>query len=779
MTPSAPHAPSPRRAPWLALGLCAAALALFGWRATRDAPRSPAASAPGAAAPPAGSASGRAAPPRRVALATTGGVAGVVVDERGAPVAGAWVGLGDQARTTDERGRFDIGGLARGTYALMAHGGAGAAGPLAIAVAGPRRDVVVRLHAGVALTATVVSVVDGRPVPGAHGRLELAAGAGPGGHLDATADAAGVVQFPVAALGNYQLTVAAAGFAPATRTLTWNQRAGLAWSTTVALEPGVVLSGRVVDLDGAGVAGAAVVARAPMRDQTQLTYRPRPPAVIQAPVVTDDDGRFACTVPTGQALVLVASHPRFAPGESAPLVAARAAALTITLTDGQRVVGRVVDGAGAPVADAVVADGQPGGAPAHVTRSDADGRFELTGLPLGRPRAVLFAEAPAARSRPVLVDLAALGDAPVELVVDQALTLAGTVVTAAGAPVPDAVVHVQRRPAADGKVAAVGPTTVLEAAVEAEVRADGDGRFTVDGLAAGDYQLLVRAPAAGPARASPPLMVGVVAAAGATDVVVTLPAAASVRGRVVARDGAPLDATVQLRWFGGPVAVGADGSFELAGVDPTPGRYQVEVGAAAAPPIVVEAAVAPGQVTDLGTIELTRGRTLRGRVVDQPTGGPIAGATITVDDADGARVATGRSDELGGYAVAVPAGPVVVRAAVTSVGGSRLLAVAADRDHADLALPETGRLEVAVAGDGPLMVTATRLGGADGNFRRWELERAPDTATFVAAVAPGRYVVRATRGRSPGPISDAVGPGAVVATVVGGDRVQVTASVEP
>lgn len=770
---------SPRRSRRLALtALAIAALALLAWRATRAG--SNPGPTPDAVARPAGLANdelrGRSA---RWARAPRAQIAGVVVDAGDTPVAGATVGVAGRALVTDAAGRFVFAGLDAGTYVLHAHAGSRAAGPIRIDVVAANHELIVRLHPGVELTATVVSVVDGRPVPGARGTLAIGAGSELGGQLDATAGADGVLRFPAAALGNYQLSAAADGFAPETRALTWNDRAGLRWDVTVALEPGVVIAGRVIDDRGAGVAGALVRARPPARARTQVAYRPRPPDVMRAPVATDRDGRFAFAVPTGQGLVLTASHPRYVSGESPPIVAAHAAEVTIELAAGRRLAGRVVDATGAPVAGAVVTDGPPGADPAHLAYTDPAGQFELTGLAPGRPRVAVFAEARGARALPVLVDLETIADAPVELVLDQTLALAGVVVAADGAPLADAIVHYQRRLSPTYRVVAEGPTTLLEAALDGEVRADGAGQFALAGLAPGDYELLVRAPAAGPTRVSPPAMVSVVVPAGATDVVIAMAAAATVRGRVVARDGGPVAAEVNLVQFGGPVRVDDDGRFELTGVDPAPGRYQVRIGARDALPVVVEAAVVAGQTTDLGTIELTRGRTLRGRVVEHGTGGPVAGAIVTVDSVEGQPVATTRTDELGGYAVAVPDGPVVVRAAMTSVGGSRLITVPADGERADLRLPETGRLEAVVHGDGPVTVTASRVGGADGNFRVWVLEPEPGTGRFAADIAPGRYVVHAARGRRFGRPSAELQPGGAAATIVGGDAVRVEVMLAP
>jgi protocatechuate 3,4-dioxygenase beta subunit len=702
------------------------------------------------------------------------GVTGLVLDPAGAPVAGATVGVAGGTSTTDGAGRFAIAGLAPGVYHLHAHAPVGAAGPIRVDLFATSRDLTIRLQPGVAVEVAVVSVVDGRPLAGARGELALTTSVGGGGRLDAVAGDDGVLRFPVAELGNFQVTAEASGHAPATRVLTWNQRAGVVWTSTVALEPGVVVTGQVVDAAGAPVADARVRARPAPRRHTQQAYRPRPPEPLQPAVRTDDDGRFRFAVPTGQALILEASHPAHVVGHSDALTPTADVDVTIALTSGRVVRGRVVDERGQPVAGARVTDGPPLPEADHVAYTDDDGGFSLTGIAARRRQLVLFAEHDGARARPVLVELAELGDAPVELVLELRLGLDGAVVDHRGAPVADAVVTFQRRLPDDYRPAPTGARTVLEAAIHGETRTDGDGRFTVSGLAPGDYQLLARASAAPSGRAAPPLMAQTTVPAGATAVHLALPAPTVIRGQLVANDGAPLLAgEVELAHFGGPVAAGSDGRFELTGIDPGPGAYQLRVRADGAVPREVAVEVRPGEVADLGTIALSRGRTVRGRVVD-PDGGAVAGATVSVDEPTGARLATARSDELGRYVAVVPDGPAVVHAAFAGVGGSRFVALVPGVDSVELRLPVTGRLEVEVAvTDGPVVVTATRTDDADGGFRTWVLDRDAATGRYVGAVSPGAYAVRAVRGTTvPRRSTDGV------RTIVRGDDV-VSVSVAP
>jgi hypothetical protein len=171
--------------------------------------------------------------------------------------------------------------------------------------------------------------------------------------------------------------------------------------------------------------------------------------------------------------------------------------------------------------------------------------------------------------------------------------------------------------------------------VVARVNADPDGRFTLDGLADGKFEL----------TASQPGWVSVSAddiTTGARDVVLQLARGARIRGTVRDKDGKPVVAfSIVAVAHKGAVEHGesvtssffaSDGSYELAGV--RPGRWGVVA-------IAQDRAPSAEQTIDLtdearADFTLARGASLRGRVIDAASKAGIAGARVALENAYGA-----------------------------------------------------------------------------------------------------------------------------------------------
>jgi hypothetical protein len=290
--------------------------------------------------------------------------------------------------------------------------------------------------------------------------------------------------------------------------------------------------------------------------------------------------------------------------------------------------GVVVDPDGAPIAGAAItlldADaGERARAPlADRFVSDADGRFTFQapddallearkdGFAPGRARV----DAAVAISRQLTIRL---GPAAVAAPVD--LSIAGTVVTAAGAAVGDA------------RVTAIPAGGWRELRRGGDARSDADGRFALDRLDAGRYW--VRAVA--PGRATTVAEVD----AGAADVRLVLGDAHRIAGVVVAPDGAPVPAaTVAVVAPVGLVreVVAVSTVFDASGrfvIDDLPaGDYRVIAQAHGfAPSADVSATASPDLAPAPITVPLRAGATLFGRVIDADRRRGLDRAKVSVE----------------------------------------------------------------------------------------------------------------------------------------------------
>ncbi len=204
------------------------------------------------------------------------------------------------------------------------------------------------------------------------------------------------------------------------------------------------LVGRVVArADGRAIAGAVVTSEVTgvLGDETATT-------------TTDAQGAFRVAVP-GESATLRIAAPGYAPVERFGVVPQRE--LLVRLSPAPRLVGRVVNEQGAPVAGVTVRTRAGGGATARVvgeTTSDADGRFALEGLPIGVVRVeargrgwVPFlppsVSVPPDRDRTVPLEPGRTTD--VTLVVARGVDVRGRVLDADGTPVADAPVWCEAR----------------------------------------------------------------------------------------------------------------------------------------------------------------------------------------------------------------------------------------------------------------------------------------------------------------------------------------------
>ncbi|HSN89900.1 MAG TPA: carboxypeptidase regulatory-like domain-containing protein [Anaeromyxobacteraceae bacterium] len=343
----------------------------------------------------------------------------------------------------------------------------------------------------------------------------------------------------------------------------------------IFLSRALALEGRVVDPEGAPVAGAEV----------RLLGATGEAALVPLPsrFVTDPRGAFAFSAPEGA--VLEARKPGFLPGRAAVDVPATLERrVTVTLGVAHRplgspapVSGRVVSRGGGPVEGALVVAGREqafgsGGPSEAQALSGSDGRFALPPLDPGRYRVTARAEgyAPASARR------VAPGASDLVLVLEPGSRLAGCVRDASsGASVAPFTVMVWERS---------GPLRrVLQRSLSV---LDPSGCYAVGDLAAGPAAVVVSAPGYAPS-AEIAVEIPPAPAEGRAD------AALQAGGRLlgVVRDettGSPLagarvsvEGALEAAASTFPVLAeatsGADGRFLLEGL---PTRFSIQVAAA-------------------------------------------------------------------------------------------------------------------------------------------------------------------------------------------------------
>ena len=401
----------------------------------------------------------------------------------------------------------------------------------------------------------------------------------------------------------------------------------------IPLVRGAWLAGAVVDSEGERVPDArlAVVQNPIVMDQGGQTVRR---------MTSDSDGTFKMkAVAAGPSKLQASAHGyleskvEIEVPESGELTG-----LEVVLTRGSRLAGIVKWPDGSPVEDADVdvrfdmsamagmgAFNAMHGANGSAD-SDADGRFEVTGL--GKGPFTIRAEAPDPdagdeESEPVIHRARLDGLQPdtedIELVLLPPLAVAGRVVDDLGEPLTRFRVSAVLK----GK----GMLATLGADTEESSFEDDEGRFRLEGVREGAWTLVARAEGHGK---SEEVVVDVPQAEG-EDVLIAVPRAASVSGVVLGPAGRPVEgAEVSLQFamsdfanmdarndlMNRPrAATEADGSFLLEGLTPgaltieaTHERYAVSSGA----PVELEASE---QVEGV-VLTLREGGTLTGEVFD-------------------------------------------------------------------------------------------------------------------------------------------------------------------
>ena len=486
------------------------------------------------------------------------------------------------------------------------------------------------------------------------------------------------------ASGKYDLKVEAPGFAVG-RVPTVEVRrpqVGAADLGTVVLAPEALVKGRVQDPDERPVAGAAI------RLVSSNLYRAITEGLDEEnredpDAVTDADGEFAIgRLREGEVVKLRVDHRGFALS-----VVARAVAggqpVTVTLEPTRSLVGRVVGASGTAVEHAQVTiylrdlfklAGQPvtGRRQAGLsTRTDAAGRFEIEGIDPVPIEVEVRADGWQDATR--TLDMTEIQTEPreLEIVLERAASVEGTVVAPDGAPVPGAAIRTWQPESPEGRVVYRPPLA----------RTDGDGHYRVEGLKPGAVSLEARHPAYGRSRGS------LDASPGENLLDFHLTGGSSIRGLVVDTGGGAVPgARVVLSsrlpsWTPRVARTNEGGAFQFEGL--APGKYsvtaeKVDVGRTSAP-LVVDVNTEP--LEDL-VVEIQATGTISGEIVG-----------LTLDDLSAVRlranqlVGVGRIDHQGHYEISnLAAGEWSVVAEILGTGRRASGRTVLDPDHLEATL---------------------------------------------------------------------------------------------
>lgn len=521
-----------------------------------------------------------------VVIRADGGVAEATISGRvvrGAnPVASAAIHFGAHQTTSDDRGAFElrIPSAEAPTYIFAATQDAHSSAAWIDPRFPPKGEVLLALKPARAVRGVVVDRATLRPLAGALVELRQSGAA-------FTTGPDGAFVFDRAPFGMLDLRAKAKGYVPSGAVFTL--RPDEDTTLRLELEPGGVVSGRVVDSRGQALPGVKVRGKRMPSDQ------------VDAETTTDDTGAFALEGVANRAFNVQAQLGGYA--QTTVPVQAPAKDVRIVLELGAQIEGVVRDTKGNPVAGVEVrAKPEFPGAitrESASTRTGEDGTFELEGLGVGPYAVRFFRYEHLDRPAPVRLELSAGERRQLELTLPSTeSTLSGTVRDARSkAPVENARLSLS-----------------CEDESHAEADTDSAGRFSFSGLPElsdvckltvehRTHQTLETTLAGLP-----------------RDAELFLQRACVVIGRVVDELGQPITEF----YLNGAQQFAADGRFEAVA---NPGKRTLRLSAEGYEEVRREVEVATGDVFDAGDVVLRQGADVVVRVLDR-RGRPVAGASI-------------------------------------------------------------------------------------------------------------------------------------------------------
>ncbi|QDV06233.1 Cna protein B-type domain protein [Planctomycetes bacterium Poly30] len=599
--------------------------------------------------------------------------------------------------------------------------------------------------------------------------------------------------------GEQELTVLARGYLPK-RAVVHVPEGGAAPELELKLEPGATLRGLVVDAEGEPIAGAQVTTEALIATaferledgrgsiESALAVKGRrrqrraPPVGLlrhlvalgflgEGAVSTARDGSFELVGLDAGPAEILAFHRDYRAGAVLTSVERGDgnSPVTITLTEGGGLRGKVTDRFGQPVRDAMVLAVSPGmaGGPTsngelHQARSRVDGAYEMLHME-GGPYLIV-----ATRGDENLSIMSFLGTLNFGLVhvPEERVVTHHLVDTSASACRVTGLVTRGGAPVSSGMLLALNLES--EGLLGLDFKAapvENDGSYVFEGLSPGEYQVTFEGD--GP---SGEFLIDVPDAPQLVEDL-ELPEGV-VRGRFVSAESGEAVQGLRLRlertgrsgsgglltgltrrlsqgmtggrgsggrWRDGSKATGRQGGFRFDGLDE--GRYRlVLVGDARsadfAPPEDVEIRVGEDETVDLGTIVLDPGRSLRGLVLDG-AGDGVEGAEVLAIPvgADGLAPRRALADAEGAFEVrGLGVGTWKVRPSAEgfAAGSLREVVVEEGRDSEELRLTLVLGLEIEV-----------RVVDGSGTPRAGVacfLSRAEDEATTAAASGSSTFL---------------------------------------